>query len=301
VLLVCFGCAAQSANTDLNKSLERQVRSYFSIPAGVQINIGERKPSPEFPGYDALTITFTQGENTKKYDFLLSKDAKTLVRLTKLDVSSDPYAETMKKIDTSGRPVRGNRDAKVTIVNYDDFQCPFCSRMHQTLMSDIIKNYGDRVRIIYKDFPLYDIHPWANRAAVNANCLNEQSSDAYWAFADYLHANQRQIGGGKPVNEQLAELDRLAQDFGKKSNLEPQRLQACLKAQSDSAVRASVKEAAALGVSATPTLFVNGEKIDGAVPQDEVRAVIDRALVEAGQKPGAAQASSASPPGTPDR
>ena len=75
---------------------------------------------------------------TKKqtYDFLLAKDGKTLLRMTKLDLSKDPFAEIMKKIDVSGRPTRGNSKAKVVAVNYDDFECPFCSRMHQTLFPD---------------------------------------------------------------------------------------------------------------------------------------------------------------------
>ena len=67
----------------------------------------------------------------------------------------------MKKIDLAGRPVRGNPDAKVTIVNYDDFECPFCSRMHSTLMSEILPQYGDKIKIVYKDYPL-SMHPWAH-------------------------------------------------------------------------------------------------------------------------------------------
>ena len=95
--------------------------------------------------------------------------------MTKLDLSKDPFAEIMKKIDVSGRPTRGNSQAKVVAVNYDDFECPFCSRMHQTLFPQLLKEYGDRVVFIYKDFPLAEIHPWATHAAVNANCLAAQN------------------------------------------------------------------------------------------------------------------------------
>ena len=104
--------------------------------------------------------------------------------MTKLDLTNDPYAEIMKKIDVSGRPTRGNKDAKVVVVNYDDFECPFCSRMHATLFPGIFKEYGDRVLFIYKDYPLEEIHPWAVHAAVNANCLAAQNADAYWDYAD---------------------------------------------------------------------------------------------------------------------
>jgi protein-disulfide isomerase len=93
----------------------------------VKILVGALKPS-EFPNYDALTITFDGGDKKQAFDFLLSKDNKTLLRLTKLDLSQDPYAEVMKKIDIKGRPVRGNKDAKVVVVNYDDFECPALTR-----------------------------------------------------------------------------------------------------------------------------------------------------------------------------
>ena len=82
-------------------------------------------------------------------------------------------------------------------VNYDDFECPFCSRMHQTLFPELFKEYGDRVTFIYKDFPLAEIHPWATHAAVDANCLAAQNKDAYWDFADYIHANQGEVNSEK--------------------------------------------------------------------------------------------------------
>ncbi len=122
----------------------------------------------------------------------------------------------MAKIDLNGRPVRGNKDAKVTVVVYDDFQCPYCSRLHQTL-NDVLKTYGDQIKVVYKDFPLLEIHPWAERAAIDSGCLAKQSAGAYWDFADYVHANGHQIQGEKrPVDAQLSELDRITMDVGKR-------------------------------------------------------------------------------------
>src|SRR5689334_16399080 len=173
LILVCLGCSAQSAPQDVVQRIERQVRSYYQIPPRVKIIVGPLKHS-DFQNYDAMTITFDSGDKKQDYDFLLSKDAKTLVRFTKMDLSKDPYADIMAKINTTGRPVRGNSSAKVTVVNFDDFECPFCSRMHQTLFPELLKEYGDRVAFVYKDFPLKDIHPWAVHAAVDANCLLAQ-------------------------------------------------------------------------------------------------------------------------------
>jgi len=203
------------------------------------------------------------------------------------DLTKDPYATLMKKIDVTGRPTRGAKNAKVVAINYDDFQCPYCSRMHETLFPGILQEYGDRVTFIYKDYPLDEIHPWAVHAAVNANCLAAQNGDAYWDFADYIHTRQKEVNTAKGRDAQFAALDKFATDLGQKHNVEAAKLQACIKAQDDKAVRASMREGDAVGVSATPVMFVNGRKVDGAVPIEDLREVLDSALRDAGVEPPA--------------
>jgi|SRR5208282_202800 protein-disulfide isomerase len=283
LVLVCLGCSAQlaPAPSDLIQKIERQVRATYSIPASVKITVGPLRPS-DFANYDALTITMEGGEKKQTYEFLLSKDGKTLARMTKLDLTKDPYVEAMKKIDLSGRPTRGSKDAKVVVVNFDDFECPFCSRMHQTLFPELLKEYGDRVEFVYKDYPLTEIHPWATHAAVDANCLAAQNNDAYWDFADHIHANQREVNSEKARDAQFAALDRLTLEQGQKHNLDQSKLQACVKAQNEDAIKASMHEAEGVGVTATPTLFVNGQEMDGALPISEMRAALDSALAQAG-------------------
>jgi protein-disulfide isomerase len=271
---------------ELHRKIERQVRSFYNLPARVKVVVGPLKAS-EFPNYDAVSITLDGGQ-AKSFDFLLSKDGNTLIRLTKMDLSKDPYAEVMKKMDLSNRPVRGNKSAKVVAVSYDDFECPYCSRMHATLFPQLLKEYGDRVQFIYKDFPLTEIHPWALRAAVDANCLAAQSGDAYWDLADYLHSNQGEVNSVKGQDAQFAELDRLTLDQGRKHSLNADKLQACVKAQDQTAVKASQKEAESLGVDGTPAFFVNGQKVEGgALPIEDLRAVLDQALQDAGSIPPA--------------
>ncbi len=92
--------------------------------------------------------------------------------------------------------------------------------MHQTLFPELLKEYGDRVEFIYKDFPLLEMHPWAMHAAVDANCLAAQNGDAYWDFADYLHANQRDVSAAKDRDGQFAVLDRLTMEQGAKHKLD---------------------------------------------------------------------------------
>ena len=292
LLLVCLGCSAQSppakssvnspAPPDFTKVVERQLRSHYSLPPDVRVLLGPLRAS-DFPNFDALTVTFAGPTKRQEFEFLLSKDHKTLMRLTKFDLTADPYADTMKKIDVQGRPTRGNKDAKVTVVNYDDFECPFCSRMHATIFPGIFKEYGGRVLFIYKDYPLEEIHPWAVHAAVDANCLNAQNNDAYWDYADFLHANPHAVSAEK--GHEGAELDKLATLQGQKHKLDDAKLQACLKAQDDKPVRASLSEGETVGVDATPTMFINGQKLDGAVPAEDVRMALDHALQDAGVAP----------------
>jgi protein-disulfide isomerase len=284
LLLVCLGCVAQSAPPDVARKIEHQVRAFYTIPAEVKVTVGAITPSTDWPGYDAVAVNIDGGDGKQKdYKFLLSKDRGTMLRVTKFDLTKDPFAELMSKIDVKDRPTRGAKSAKVVAINFDDFECPFCSRMHQTLFPEIFKEYGDRVTFIYKDDPLTEIHPWALHAAVDANCLAAQSGDAYWDFADYIHSNKREVDVEKTPAARFEAIDKMTTLQGQKHNVDAVKLQACVKAQNEDAVRASMKEADGLGVNGTPALFINGRKIDGAVPIADVRAALDAALKDAGE------------------
>jgi protein-disulfide isomerase len=293
LLLACAGCSAQTVSPELKAKIQRQIQAQYDFPPEVIVDVGPRRPS-DFPTYDLITITLSGKGHEQKVDFLLSQDGKTLAKVTKIDLTKDVYAERMNKIDVSGRPARGNPDAKVTIVNYDDLQCPFCSRMHATLMQEILPAYGDKIKIVYKDFPL-SMHPWAPHSANDANCLATENGSAYWEFVDYAHANQRSIGTGQDLAKSTAELDRIALDVGKKHGANMERLQACVKAQSDKALKASMDEGDSLGLNATPTLFINGQKLEGAVEANEVKAILNQQLLAAGVQPPAAASAPQQP------
>ena len=293
LLLVSFGCSAQELSPEMKSRIQRQVQAQYDLPSDVTISVGPRHPS-DFPTYDTVTVTLNARGKDQKLDFLLSQDGKTLARVTKIDLTKDIYAERMNKIDVKGRPVRGNPNAKVTIVNYDDLQCPFCSRMHSTLMQEILPQYGDRVKIVYKDYPL-PMHPWAEHSANDANCLAVENGTAFWEYADYVHANQRAIGTGQDLQKSTTELDRIALDFGKKNGADMGRLQACLKSQTGGVLKASMAEGESLGLNATPTMFINGQKLEGAVEADEVKAILNQQLLAAGIQPPSQPPAAAQP------
>jgi protein-disulfide isomerase len=213
---------------------------------------------------------------------LISSDNKTLARLTKMDLTKDPGAS----IDITGRPIRGNPAAKVTIVNFDDLECPYCARMHAELFPATLDHYGNLIRFVYKDSPLADMHPWAMHASVDASCLAAQNGAVYWSFVDYVHSHTQEVSGDDHDEQKsFATLDRIARQEATLGKLDEGALNICLSKQDETPIKASTKEAADLGLEGTPMLFINGEKVNGAVPQEELWAVIDRALRDAGEQP----------------
>lgn len=286
LVFLAAGCKAQDTplSPKVDRRIEILVRSQLNVPQDWMVDVGARSKS-DISGFDTVPITFTSSADpTKKQTltFLLSKDSNTLARLSKWDISKDPA----ESIPIDSRPVRGNPQAKVTIINFDDLECPYCARMHAQLFPDTIDRYKDKIRIVYKDYPLIEIHPWALRAAVNANCLSAQSPNAYWNYVDYLHTHGDDISGPQRDSaKSAAMLDKLARDEGQRSKLDGAKLDACLTKQDDSAVRASLKEGDTLGVDGTPTLFINGERLSGALPESQVWLAIDRALKAEGITP----------------
>ena len=290
LLAICatVGCKAQTellpdADPAANRRIEVTVRSQFNIPQDYDVAIGARKPS-KISGYDDLPVTVSHGTRSQVISFLISADGKKLARLETYDLSRDPSST----IDIAGRPVRGNPNAKVTVITFDDLECPYCALMHQQLFPKTLDRYKDKIRFVYKDFPLVEIHPWAMRASVNADCLAAQNGDAYWTYVDYLHSHAQEVTGeDRDVNKSNAALDRIARQEASAGKLDAQKLDACIAKQDDSQVKESLKEASGLGLQGAPALFVNGERIDGAKPLEQVWMAIDRALRAAGEKPPA--------------
>ena len=290
VLAATIGCKAQSPAPDTKSSIqdpalarhiEVLVRNQFNVPADYTVSFGERKPS-KIPGYDSLQVMLSRGLHTSKVEFMLSTDNTTLARFETYDLAKIPA----ENIPVDHRPIRGNPAAKVTVIGFDDLECPYCARMHQQLFPETLDRYGDKVKFVYKDDPLTEIHPWAMHAAIDSNCIAAQNGSAYWGYVDYLHAHGQDVTGqDRDPAKSSAVLDKIAREQGKIFSLDAAKLDACLQKQDGNAVVASMKEAESLGVEGTPYLFIDGEHIDGAQPKEQVWLLIDRALRAAGVEP----------------
>ncbi len=274
---------------ELARRVEVELRRKANLPPETTVQVGNRTPS-EFPGYDTLTVTVTnQGRTSRPIIFLLSKDGKTLAQITKLDLSADPKA----LVSGAGRPARGGGEsAPVLIVGFDDLECPFCAQLHAALFPKLLERYGDKVRFVYKDFPLTEIHPWAMRAAVDVNCIADESGPGYWTEVDYIHAHAGEIGtdpkdpkAEKTLARASEQLDTLTREQGQFRKVDMTKLNACLTKQDPAQVNASRALGTSLGLESTPTLFINGDKIDGAVSLEFLFGIIDNALRVAGVQP----------------
>ncbi|MEZ2347463.1 DsbA family protein [Terriglobus sp. RCC_193] len=290
--ILSSGCRAQAGaeamkmSPELTRRVALLIRTKAQLPFNYEVKVNDRRPSP-VSGYDQITVSIGEyGKALKPMAFLISKDNQSLAQMNSFDLSKDPLTLT----SDAGRPSRGgNEKAPVKIVVYDDLECPFCARMHAQMFPALTNRYGDKVRIVYKDFPLTQIHPWGMHAAVNADCLADQSAPAYWNFVDYMHSHLDTVGIDPDAKDKektlpvaLKQLDRAALDEGTKQKLDMKRLNACVDKQDETAVKAYMKEGEGLSVGGVPALFINGEMITGAVPIEYVYRAVDDALLAQG-------------------
>ncbi|HVN85801.1 MAG TPA: DsbA family protein [Candidatus Binatia bacterium] len=278
--LLFAGCAAQlhggSSTPPIasRSATEQRILDYFRktavIPPASNLQIVDWK-SAGVPGWNQAMLKIDSGFRSQEINFVVSEDGRYLIRGEVVDLTTDPLQSVREKIDLKGQPIRGAADAPVTIVEYSDFQCPFCAKASQTLENDVLPAYLGKVRLVHKNFPLTQIHPWAQNAAVAAECAREQGNDGYWKLYDALFRQQKTI---TPIN-----LREKVLDVSGAAGLDRQALAKCYDGKATAAqVQADLAEGNALGVNSTPTFFVNGRRLAGAVPADSFRNVIDQEL-----------------------
>ena len=168
-----------------------------------------------------------------------------------------------EKVEVAGAPTKGPDDAPVTIVEFSDFECPYCSRLNPTL-DQVVQTYGQRVRIAFRQFPLA-MHANAQKAAEASLCAHDQGK--FWQMHDAMFSNQRSLA--------IEQLKAKAVELG----LEGEKFDQCLDSgQHADRVAEDFKAGQAAGVTGTPALFINGRMVSGAVPFDQVAQVIDDEL-----------------------
>ena len=181
--------AAQEAD-DVNQKVIEYYRRKANLPPALEAKVTGIKDSP-IPGAKSAVIEMKRGAQTQTVSILMSPDGRFVVFGEVEDVTSDPFAAIAAKISIKGSPVRGAADAPVTIVEFSDFQCPYCSRAHKTVATEVMPAYEGKVRLVYKNFPL-GFHKWAEPAGIAGACAFEQEPDSFWNLYDYYFEHQQE-------------------------------------------------------------------------------------------------------------
>ncbi len=194
---------------------------------------------------------------------------KELMKKEKVTILLDPPRVTVNL--QADAPARGPKEAPVTIVEFSDFQCPFCKRAHG-LVEEVVKAYPDKVRLVYLDYPL-PMHPQAFPAAEAAHCAGAQGK--YWEYHNSLMTVEGSL--------QDDDLKKRASDLG----LNAETFAKCLEGtEFEPAIKATFEQGSSLGVTGTPTFFINGRMIVGARSIEEIKGMVDEEIERAGRKAG---------------
>ncbi len=234
--------------------VEQYLRNLYAWGPAYKIKVGPSKPSP-IADLVEIPVTVSMGEQSDTAVVYASKTGNFLIRGELTDMSVDPFAATRSKLHTSGSPSLGPENAKITLVEFADFECPSCRQL-DLILRDLLPKHPE-VRLVFKDYPLTEIHPWAMTAAIAAHCAFEQSPAAFWKMHDAIYDAQDVIS---PSNV----WDKM-QDLATQQGLNTEAYRACvINPETTTQINASINEGHEVSITATPTTFVNARRVVGA-------------------------------------
>jgi len=247
--------AAPAGPSPIQKNVEVYLRNLYAFGPEVLLTVGPLKETP-IAGLMETDIAVKIGEDKQVAQFYVSKDGKFLFRGELSDLSKDPLAETRAKIQTKDAAVLGPTNAPVTLVEFSDFECPVCRNLHDALRL-LLQKYGQQIRVIFKDYPIQQIHPWARTAAIAGRCAYKQDPQAFWKVYDQIYDHQEIISAENAWDKML--------DYAGQSGLNVDTFKSCMASpEPGAAIDSSLANGQKLDVNSTPTIFVNGRRLVGA-------------------------------------
>jgi protein-disulfide isomerase len=244
-----------AAPSQTQKDIEAYLRNLYAFGPDVKLIVEPLKESPA-AGLLETNIDVTIGENKQAVTFYVSKDGKFLFRGELSDLTKDPLADNLAQIRMNDAPAMGDPKAPVTIVEYSDFECPVCRNLHDVLRK-MLPTYGAKIRVVFKDFPIEQLHPWARSAAIAGRCAYQQDPKAFWKLYDLIYDNQDIISASNAWTKMT--------EYAEQSRLDVGVFKSCMASpEAAAAVNASRANGQKLEVSSTPTVFVNGRRMVGA-------------------------------------
>jgi protein-disulfide isomerase len=248
--------------------LDAEVTSKVSRVTDQEIETHYQANKSKYPGENYRQVIESQLQSQRR-SALHQAFIRSLRSQTNIVINLKPPPIYRAPVSADGAPIRGSANAQVTIVEFSDFHCPYCKQVQPTLKR-ILTEYGDRVRLAYRDFPLDQLHPSARTAAEAARCASDQGK--FWEFHDMLYT-----AGTDASSEALARV-------AKETNLDVVAFQQCFATgKHRSGIDRDIDKASSLGVTGTPAFFINGRFVSGAQPYESFAAIISDELA---QQPG---------------
>jgi protein-disulfide isomerase len=240
--------------TELQKKIEAYLRDLYGFGKDFTLTVGAPQPTPISDLY-AFNIDVGFNGQSDSTIIYVSKDGKFLIRGELDDLSLDPLASIRDAIHLEGVPSKGPADARVTLVEYADYECPVCRQLDTLLRTTLLPKYP-QIRLVFKDFPITDLHPWAMSAAEAAHCAFTQNPAAFWKFHDSVFDSQDLISPDNAFDKLL--------DLASQAGLNADQLKTCMADPTTAQfIQTEQAEGQAVEVSSTPTIFVNGRRIVG--------------------------------------
>jgi protein-disulfide isomerase len=250
-------------------TMEAYVRHLFVMDKRINVEVGNPSPSKELPGFMDVKVHASMGMQAQDFQFLVSKDGSKILQGQVFDVNNNPFKSELDKIKTAFEPSLGAPGADVVLVEFSDFQCPYCKQEAQMLRDNLLKAYPTNVRLYFKTFPIESLHPWAKTAAIASKCVFQQKAPAFWNFHDWVFDKQAEI-----TLENFK--DKFMEWAKGQKDLDSKELGQCLDTKATAAdVEKDMQEARELNVDRTPTLFVNGRRLGASIDWANLKQIID--------------------------
>lgn len=260
---------APAKKSALDKAtLEAYVRHLFVLDSRITVTVGDPTPS-EVPGFVEEMVHASLGPQSQDFKFLISKDGSKILQASVFDVNRNPFKAELDKLKTDRAPSMGTKGAPVVIVEFSDFECPYCKAEAEELRKNLLTTYPTQVRLYFKTYPLESLHPWAKAAAIASRCAYKQNAEAFWSFHDYVFGHQSEITA-ENLNDKVMEWAKGAQ------GIDSAQLGQCMETKAtENQVAADQAEGAALEINGTPTLFINGRRLAQVVDWAALKNIID--------------------------
>jgi protein-disulfide isomerase len=247
------GASASAAALPSEATFNEFLRKMFGYDPNLTWKIAEIKPS-EASGISQLTAIFNTPQGQQVMRLYVTPDQKFAFAGDLLPFGADPFASTRDDLKSANGPSHGPKDASLTIVEFGDLQCPACKAAQPNINK--LMEEEPKARLVFQNFPLETLHDWAMTGAKYVDCLGRQNGDAVWKFISLVYDHQAE------VNTQ--NVDQMLKGYVKEAGGDAEAAAACvLKPETEKRVRASMALGEKIGVSSTPTFYINGRKLAG--------------------------------------